>query len=116
MIRNPGPYKAAVKHALARYCIEGDYFQNVHAILNVAQEKGFVGSYHELYRRLKSGLNRWEWLCAPVDVKNVQRSLHAQVTARAKRLAAKQSMAELIAQMDARKTAASLMAPPSDPE
>ena len=81
--------------------IEGAYFSTIQQVIGVARSLGFDGCGNTIRRRLKRGANTWEELiAAPKHQKS-----EAGKVLKTMRNKEKTQMAQLCAELDARKSA-----------
>jgi ATP phosphoribosyltransferase regulatory subunit HisZ len=82
--------------------IEGERYATLHALFSTAKGRGFAGGITTFQARLKQGATTWAELLAPVDT---SRTGQAQTARAAHRAEEKALMAQLCAELDARKAA-----------
>ena len=79
------------------YEVEGVPFKGFKNVAAVARTMGYVGGDKVIYNRLRAGDRTWDRLCRPIG----ENKLNA--ARKAKRDASRQEMAQLCAEIDARK-------------
>ena len=80
--------------------IEGMHFPSLRVLCSVAMTRGFTGSSKVIRNRVKAGATTWAELLAPPHVNNGNLAKCAERRAKEKAL-----MAQLCAELDARKAA-----------
>jgi hypothetical protein len=91
--------------ARIRVAVDGELIDSLQTVINMARTRGFTGCDNTIIYRIQHGATTWAELLAPVD-EGASKGGRVSGQRRATRLAKeKELMAQLCAELDARKAA-----------